>query len=114
MTGVTMASTVDFVEYVCSQINDAGDISYRKMFGEYAVYCNGKVIGLICDNQFFVKITAAAEALSPALEQAPPYPGAKPYLVIDSLDDREFLTNLIVKTSDILPDPKPKKGKSKN
>ena len=108
-----MASSVDFVEYVCSQISDAGDITYRKMFGEYAVYCNDKVIGLICDNQFFVKITAYAEALSPVLEQAPPYPGAKPYLVIDSLDDREFLTNLVLKTFDALPDVKPKKLKKR-
>jgi TfoX/Sxy family transcriptional regulator of competence genes len=108
-----MSSSVDFVEYVCNQISGAGDISYRKMFGEYAVYCNGKVIGLICDNQFFVKITAASEDLSPVLEQAPPYPGAKPYLVIDSLDDREFLTDLIISTWKELPDPKPQKGKSR-
>jgi TfoX/Sxy family transcriptional regulator of competence genes len=108
-----MASSVDFVEYVCNQINGAGEIAYRKMFGEYAVYCNGKVIGLICDNQFFVKITPVGALLQPALEQAPPYPGAKPYLVIDSLDDREFLTNLIINTCNELPPPKPKKGKSR-
>jgi TfoX/Sxy family transcriptional regulator of competence genes len=104
-----MASRVDFVEYVCGQISGAGNIAYKKMFGEYAVYCNGKVVGLICDNQFFVKKTAVGEKLCHSCEEAPPYPGAKPYLVIDCLDDREFLTDLISKTSDALPLPKLKK-----
>jgi TfoX/Sxy family transcriptional regulator of competence genes len=108
-----LASSIDFVEYVCGQISDAGNITYRKMFGEYAVYCNGKVIGLICDNQFFVKITAAAETFSPPFEEAPPYPGAKPYLVIDRLDDRDTLTNIITKTFDALPVTKLKQRKNR-
>ena len=66
-----MASSVDFVEYVCGQISGAGNIAYKKMFGEYAVNCNGKVVGLICDNQFFVKKTAAGERLLPSVEEAP-------------------------------------------
>jgi TfoX/Sxy family transcriptional regulator of competence genes len=106
-----MASSLDFVEYVCGQISDAGNIAYRKMFGEYAIYCNGKVIGLICDNQFFVKITSSA-MLSPSCEEAPPYPGAKPYLVIDRLEDREFLTALIINTCNALPLVKSKKNKT--
>ncbi|APC79487.1 hypothetical protein NPD2_3326 [Clostridium botulinum] len=48
-----MASNIEFVEYVCDQISGAGDITYKKMFGDYGVYCNEKIIGLICDNQFF-------------------------------------------------------------
>jgi TfoX/Sxy family transcriptional regulator of competence genes len=107
-----MASSLDFVEFVCSQITDAGNIAYRKMFGEYAVYCNGKVIGLICDNQFFVKISAAVEMFSTPFEEAPPYPGAKPYLVIDRLDDRDFLTDVITKTYDALPVTKTNKRKN--
>jgi TfoX/Sxy family transcriptional regulator of competence genes len=106
-----MASSLDFVEYVCGQISRAGRIEYKKMFGEYAVYCNGKVVGLICDNQFFLKITAEGKTLFPSGEEAPPYPGAKPYLVIDGLDDQEFLTELILKTWEALPLPKPKKKK---
>jgi TfoX/Sxy family transcriptional regulator of competence genes len=106
-----MASSLDFVEYVCGQISSAGNIAYRKMFGEYAVYCNGKVVGLICDNQFFVKKTVAREMLLDSGEEAPPYPGAKPYLVIDCLEDKEFLTEFISKTCDALPLPKPKKKK---
>ena len=56
-----MASTVEFVEYVCDQISGAGSITYKKMFGEYGIYCNEKIIGLICDNQFFVKKTKIGE-----------------------------------------------------
>jgi TfoX/Sxy family transcriptional regulator of competence genes len=106
-----MASSADFVEYVCGQISDAGNIAYKKMFGEYAVYCNGKVVGLICDNQFFVKKTAASELLLPSGEEAPPYPGAKPYMVIDCLDEREFLTDFISQTCNAIPLPKPKNKK---
>jgi TfoX/Sxy family transcriptional regulator of competence genes len=107
-----LASSLDFVEYVCGQISDAGDITYRKMFGEYTVYCKEKVIGLICDNQFFVKKTAASLAFSPPLEEAPPYPGAKPYLVIDRLDDRDSLTHIITRTFEALPVAKPKQRKN--
>jgi TfoX/Sxy family transcriptional regulator of competence genes len=106
-----MASSLDFVEYVCGQISNAGNIAYKKMFGEYAIYCNEKVVGLICDNQFFVKKTTGAEKLLQSFEEAPPYPGAKSYLVIDCLDDKEFLTDFISKTCDALPLPKPKKKK---
>jgi TfoX/Sxy family transcriptional regulator of competence genes len=106
-----MASDLDFVEYVCSQISGAGDITYKKMFGEYAVYCNSKVIGLICDNQFFVKKTPAGEKISQSFEEAPPYMGAKPHFLVDNLDDREFLTGFIGKTYDALPLNKPKKKK---
>jgi TfoX/Sxy family transcriptional regulator of competence genes len=106
-----MASSLDFVEYVCGQISKAGNIAYKKMFGEYAIYCNGKVIGLICDNQFFVKKTPAGELLLQSGEEAPPYAGAKPHLVIDCLDDRELLADLISKTCDALPVPKPEMKK---
>ncbi|SNS97674.1 Transcriptional regulator of competence genes, TfoX/Sxy family [Anaerovirgula multivorans] len=105
-----MASTLDFVEYVCEQISGAGNITYKKMFGEYGIYCNGKIIGLICDNQFFVKKTVAGAALL-STEEASPYTGAKPHFVIDSLDDRVCLREFIMKTCEELPMPKPKKKK---
>jgi TfoX/Sxy family transcriptional regulator of competence genes len=106
-----MASSADFVEYVCGQISGAGNIAYKQMFGEYAVYCNGKVVGLVCDNQFFVKKTAKGEMLLPSVEEAPPYPGAKPHLVIECLEDREFLTDFISQTYAAVPLPEPKKKK---
>jgi DNA transformation protein and related proteins len=107
-----MASDLDFVQYVCDQINPAGHIAYRKMFGEYAIYCEGKVVALVCDNQFFVKPTAGGRAVVGAVTEAAPYPGAKPYwLMGDQLDDREWIANLIRITERELPPPKPKKPK---
>lgn len=106
-----MASTVEFVEYVCGQIGGAGRISYKKMFGEYGVYCDEKMIGVICDNQFFVKKTAAGAALMPGCPEAAPYEGAKPQLLIESLEDREKMARLIAETFRELPAPKPKKKK---
>ena len=91
-----MASTKDFIEYVCDQIRGAGEISYRKMFGEYALYCNGKVVALICDDQVFVRKTPAATAiLGENAEEAPPYPGAKPHFLVSDLDNQKFMARLI-------------------
>lgn len=108
---ISLASNLDFVEYVCDQIGDAGSITYKKMFGEYGVYCDGKVIGVICDNQFFVKKTEAGAALCPDCQEAAPYTGAKPHFVIDSVDDRERMARFIRATCDELPAPKPKRKK---
>ena len=86
-----MASDIGFVEYVCEQIRGAGHVSHRRMFGEFAVYCDGKVVALVCDNQFFLKPTDAGKALLDRVKEAPPYPGAKPYYLIDAqLDDAEL------------------------
>jgi len=106
-----MASSIDFVEYVCEQISGAGEITYKKMFGEYGIYCDGKIIGLICDNQFFVKKTEAGIRICPNCDEAPPYEGAKPHLVIDDVDDRELMARFISATYGELPMPKPKKKK---
>ncbi len=108
-----MASSKDFVEYVCDQIRGAGDVSYRKMFGEYAVYCDGKVVALICDDQVFIKKTEAAAAiLGKNAEEAPPYPGAKPHFLVSDLDDRRFMARLMRSVCDALPPPKAKKPKA--
>jgi TfoX/Sxy family transcriptional regulator of competence genes len=108
-----MASDPDFVEYVCDQLGGAGRITSRKMFGDYAVYCEGKVVALVCDNQLFVKPTAAGRAVIGKPVEAPPYPGAKPHFLIDDeLDDRDWLTTLVRATHAELPEPKPKKPKA--
>lgn len=109
-----MASNIEFVEYVCDQIGDAGEISYRKMFGDYGVYCNKKIIGLICDNQFFLKITKAGRELLKEAIEAPAYEGAKPSFLIESLDDREYLSEIVYATYEELPMPKPRKKRIKN
>lgn len=106
-----MASTVEFVEYVCDQISGAGVITHKKMFGEYGIYCDSKIIGVVCENQFFVKKTTAGEALLNSVEEGSPYKGAKPHFVIDYLEDRDFLSDFIKQTYDELPVPKPKKKK---
>jgi TfoX/Sxy family transcriptional regulator of competence genes len=113
-----MASDQEFVEYVCDQISGAGVISYRQMFGEYAIYCDGKVVALVCDDEFYVKSTPSGRALVDrsrvgGVEEAPPYPGAKPYLLIgERLEDREWVSNLIRTTERETPAPKPRKRKS--
>lgn len=106
-----MASRPEFVQYVADQLSGAGTITYRKMFGEYGMYCDGKIFALICDDQLFVKITEAGKGLAPNLEEVPPYEGSKPYLLIDDIDNRDFLTEFVVKTCKELPMPKPKKAK---
>ena len=104
-----MASDQEFVDFLVDQMQGAGDITFRKMFGEYAIYCNGKVVALICDNQLFVKPTEGGRAHIGAVVEAPPYPGAKPsFLIEDTFEDREWLTALIRITEKELPAPKPK------
>jgi len=105
-----MASDQDFVDYVCDQMGRAGPISQRKMFGEYALYLDGKVVALVCDNQLFVKPTAGGRAFIGKVTEGLPYPGAKPqFLVTEQLDDRDWISRLIRITHAELPLPKPKK-----
>ncbi len=106
-----MASRPEFVQYVADQLSGAGVITYKKMFGEYGMYCDGKIFSLICEDQFFVKVTEAGKRLAPDLETAAPYEGAKPYFLIEDIDDREFLTELVTETCKELPAPKKKKSK---
>lgn len=82
-----MASSPDVVEYICFQLRHAGDISFKKMFGEYGLYCDRKYFGLVCDNQLFVKITEPGLKLLPQQEQGSPYPGARPHFLMTELDD---------------------------
>jgi len=105
-----MASDKDFVEFVADQIKNAGDISYRKMFGEYAVYCDGKVIALICDNHLFIKPTDGGRIFIGNVVERPPYPSAKlHFLIEDQVEDSEWISKLVRITADELPVPKPRK-----
>jgi TfoX/Sxy family transcriptional regulator of competence genes len=109
-----MASDESFVAYVRDQASGARNISFRKMFGEYAIYCGNKVVALICDNQVFVKPTAAGRALLIGVVESPPYPGAKPHFLVSDLNDGQFVAKLLLATERELPEPKPKpKAKSK-
>lgn len=82
-----MASHPDFVEYVSEQLNGAGHIRTRKMFGEYGLYCDDIFFGVICDDQLFIKITPQGEAAFPHLPKAPPYEGARDSFLVEEVDD---------------------------
>lgn len=104
-----MATTQDFADYVCEQMGLAGAITYKKMFGEYGIYCDGKIFALICDNQVFIKPTEAGEQLLPGAQHAAPYQGAKPHIILENLEDKELLAAFVSATCQQLPMPKPKK-----
>lgn len=106
-----MASDASYLEFIREQAELGERLGYRKMFGEYALYLDSKVVALVCDNQLFLKPTAAGRALlGSAATEAPAYPGSKPYLLLGGeLDDRALLQRLLQATADALPLPPPKK-----
>lgn len=103
-----MASNPDFVQYIVDQCGKAGDIIARKMFGDYGVYCNGKIFGLVSDNGFYVKPTEAGRQMLRSVDLRPPYDGAKPYFYIEDVDDSDYVSALVRATCADLPEPKPK------
>ena len=108
-----MASDLNFVEYVRDQTNASGRVSFKKMFGEYAIYYDEKVVALVCDNHLFIKPTAGGRTMLGAIIEAPPFPGAKPHFLIEEqLNDQHWISSLIELTANELPPPKPKKAKS--
>ena len=90
-----MASNADFVQYVVDQCSGAGEIAVRKMMGDYCIYCNGVLFGLICDNNLYVKETEGGTALVDEVVLRQPYPGARAYLYIGEVDDRDYLEDLV-------------------
>ncbi|MCB9482055.1 MAG: TfoX/Sxy family protein [Desulfobacteraceae bacterium] len=109
-----MASDENFVKFISEQIESSGQIRYRKMFGEYALYCNEKVVALICDNQLFIKPSNAGRDFIGNVVEQPPYKGAKPsFLIEDQIENKEWLSELIRLTEMELPEPKKKKSKTK-
>jgi DNA transformation protein and related proteins len=108
-----MASDREFVKFVCEQLSSAGEISSRRMFGEATVYLEDKVIGLVCDNQFFLKPTQDGRAKIGAPTEAPPFPGAKNWFLMADLDDPQYLADLVRITTAALPSPKPKAKKTR-
>ena len=107
-----MASNQQFVDFIIEQIDLPEQIAYKKMFGEYGLYCGDKIFALICDNKLFIKPTLTGRAYIKDVVEAPPYPGAKPsFLIEDKLEDRKWLKELVIITVQELPEPKPKKKK---
>ncbi|GHC52634.1 TfoX/Sxy family protein [Neogemmobacter tilapiae] len=109
-----MGTSAQVAEGILDQISGAGPLSLRKMFGEYAIYLDGKVVALICDDTLFVKPTPGALALLENNAMGPPYPGAKPHLLIDAaLDDGDLMAKVLRAVAADLPAPKPKPKKAK-
>ena len=104
----TQQRTVDFI---LEQLSDVGGVSARKMFGEYALFCDGKTVALICNDQLYLKPTEAGRTLAPEALEESAYRGAKPSLLIDAdlWDERDRLSDLIRTTADALPTPPPKR-----
>ncbi len=107
--GQKMSSSREYLDYILEQLSDLNDISYRTMMGEYIIYYQGKIVGGIYDNRFLVKPTKSAKKL---LINAPlelPYEGAKEMLLVEDLDNKDFLNELFNSMIDELPAPKKKK-----
>ena len=108
-----MATQQRTVDFILEQLETVVDLSVRKMFGEYAIYCGAKVVALVCDDRLFVKPTKAGKKFIGDVKEAPAYKGAKPsYLISGDLwEDADWLSELIKISATELPTPKPKKKK---
>jgi TfoX/Sxy family transcriptional regulator of competence genes len=109
-----MASEQKNLDFIIDQIGFSKQVSYKKMFGEYALYFDNKLFGLVCDNKLFIKPTQSGREYIKEVVEAAPYVGAKPsFLIEEKLDDSEWLRKLVKITVNELPEPKPKKKKEK-
>ncbi len=105
-----MPSTKNYLDFIIEQLSLAQGITYRAMMGEYIIYCRGKVIGGIYDDRFLIKPVASAVEMMPDAAYELPYEGAKEMLLVDNIDDREFLKKLVEAVYEELPEPKKRKN----
>lgn len=102
-----MGSSQDTVQFICDQAGLGARLTFRKMFGEYALYLDGKVVALVCDDQLFLKPTPEGRTLLGAVPEGAPYPGCRPFLMLSAeLDDPERLSTALETTARALPAPK--------
>ena len=99
-----MASSKDYLDFIMDQFSDLEEVTARKMMGEYIVYCNGKIVGGIYDDRFLVKPTKSARDMMPDAAEETPYEGAKKMLLVDNVEDREFLGKLVEAVCAELPE----------
>lgn len=104
-----MASSKGYLEFVLEQLSELEEISYRAMMGEYIIYYRGKITAYICDDRLLVKPVESAISLMPEASRELPYEGAKEMLLVEDVDNREFLETLFRAMYDELPTPKKKK-----
>ena len=104
-----MASSKEYLDFIMEQLSGAGDVSFRAMMGEYVLYYRGKVIGGIYDDRFLLKPAPSAAAMMPEAVMEKPYEGAKEMLLVDNVENREFLRELLGAMYGELPVPKKKR-----
>ena len=104
-----MASTKEYLEYVLEQLSELDDITFKSMMGEYILYYRGKIFGGVYDDRFLVKNTKSAAEKMPEAELQWPYEGAKEMLLVDDIENKEFLSELVEAMYEELPAPKKKK-----
>ncbi|WP_304032607.1 TfoX/Sxy family protein [Ruminococcus bromii] len=104
-----MASSKEYLNFVMGQLSELEEITYRKMMGEYIIYFHGKIVGGIYDDRLLVKPVKSALGFMPNAVYELPYEGAKEMLLVDEVDDKNFLTGLFNTMYDELPAPKKKK-----
>ena len=103
-----MASSKEYLDFILEQLSELNDVSYRAMMGEFIIYYRGKIVGGIYDDRFLVKPTKSAVATMPNADMELPYDGAKEMLLVDDVDNKEFLTELLEAMYLELPAPKKK------
>ena len=104
-----MASSKEYLDFILEQLSELDDVTYHAMMGEYIIYYRGKIVGGIYDDRFLVKPTKSAVAMIPNAEMELPYEGAKEMLLVDDVDNRAFLRELLEAIYEELPIPKKKK-----
>ena len=107
-----MATSKDFIGYISERFN-GNELTFRPMMGEYLVYYKGKLVGDACDNRLLIKPVESVKAFLPDAEYQPPYDGARPLILVENIDDGEFLRALFEKMYPELPEPKTKKKVNK-
>ncbi len=104
-----MPSSKEYLDFVLDQLSELDGITYRAMMGEYVIYCRGKIVGGIYDDRFLIKPVKSALMMMPNAQMELPYEGAKEMLMVDDIDNKDFLRELIEAMYDELPQPKKKK-----
>jgi len=106
-----MATRKEYLEFILDQLSALNGVEYKRMMGEYLLYRHGKIVAYLCDDRFLVRTVPSAVRLLPDASLEPPYPGASEMLLVENVDDREFLKLLIETITPELPEPKRRKKK---
>ena len=104
-----MASSKEYLDFILEQLSELDDVTYHAMMGEYIIYYRGKIVGGIYDDRFLVKPTKSVAAMMPDADRELPYEGAKKMLLVDNVENKEFLRELLEAMYEELPAPKKKK-----